>query len=352
MLALSAPMRRGALATAIGETYRDIVKDGVLAPFVTFTRASTATRYNSAGLLETVAANAPRLDYDPASETRENLLTYSKNIDNSSWGKVRCSASASGEFWRITEDTTAAASHGITKTAIPAAVGTVATVSLKVKKSSARNFGFWVGSNAGNPTDGYRKVINLSTGTVSDGVVNGTGMTEVGTAVVEYDAETWLVSTTMQIGSGGTGFGLYLCIVSGTTVASMFYTGDGISSVEIAGPQLEYGHAATDYIPTGVLERGADIFTDESVSFVGASSRVSPGVYRILSDGTYSLANLTTSLVPGRSYEAQYTIDSVAVVGNGIATEPVLPVTPPATVGTHRVQFTATTGNFGLKRAS
>ncbi len=38
---------------------------GVLDPRISFTRASTATRFNSAGVLETVAANMPRFDYDP-----------------------------------------------------------------------------------------------------------------------------------------------------------------------------------------------------------------------------------------------------------------------------------------------
>ena len=34
-------------------------------PLLTFTRSTTATRVNAAGLIETVAANVPRIDYDP-----------------------------------------------------------------------------------------------------------------------------------------------------------------------------------------------------------------------------------------------------------------------------------------------
>jgi hypothetical protein len=54
-----------------------------LDPRITFTRASTATRTNSSGLIETVAINAPRFDYDPVTlaplgllieEQRTNLL--------------------------------------------------------------------------------------------------------------------------------------------------------------------------------------------------------------------------------------------------------------------------------------
>jgi hypothetical protein len=57
---------------------------GTMPPGGTFSRASAATRVNAAGLLETVAANVPRLDYDPVTlacrgylteETSANMLT-------------------------------------------------------------------------------------------------------------------------------------------------------------------------------------------------------------------------------------------------------------------------------------
>ncbi len=41
---------------------------------LTFTRASTATRFNSAGQLETVASGAPRIDYDPVTRAKRGLL--------------------------------------------------------------------------------------------------------------------------------------------------------------------------------------------------------------------------------------------------------------------------------------
>ncbi len=60
-----------------------------------FTRATTATRVNSAGTVASVATGVPRLDYrvgqgcphilvEPA---RENKLTYSQDIDNADWAK-------------------------------------------------------------------------------------------------------------------------------------------------------------------------------------------------------------------------------------------------------------------------
>lgn len=66
-------------------------------PRVTFARPSAvATRTNSSGLIETIAANVPRITYDPITlackgllleEQRTNLLAYSEQLDNAIWTK-------------------------------------------------------------------------------------------------------------------------------------------------------------------------------------------------------------------------------------------------------------------------
>jgi hypothetical protein len=71
---------------------------------ITFTRASTATRVNARGLVETLAANMPRFDFDPVTlacrgllveEQRTNLLTYSEQFDHANWGaKINCTVTA------------------------------------------------------------------------------------------------------------------------------------------------------------------------------------------------------------------------------------------------------------------
>ncbi len=64
---------------------------------ISFTRAGVATRVNSSGLIENVAANTPRFDYDPVTlqpkgllieESRTNVLTYSERIDTAPWVNV------------------------------------------------------------------------------------------------------------------------------------------------------------------------------------------------------------------------------------------------------------------------
>lgn len=69
--------------------------DGVLDSRVTFTRASSGTRINSAGVLVTETTNAPRFDYDPVTlackgllieEARTNVVSSSSN--SSTFSKV------------------------------------------------------------------------------------------------------------------------------------------------------------------------------------------------------------------------------------------------------------------------
>jgi hypothetical protein len=65
----------------------------VLDPLITFTRASTATYFNSAGVMQTAATNAPRWDYDPVTlalrgllieEARTNVLLNSATLGTQS----------------------------------------------------------------------------------------------------------------------------------------------------------------------------------------------------------------------------------------------------------------------------
>ncbi|MCG2585520.1 hypothetical protein [Massilia sp. TS11] len=49
---------------------------------------ATATRWNSAGQLETCAANDLRFDHDPTTLLYENVFLYSEQLDNSYWGKT------------------------------------------------------------------------------------------------------------------------------------------------------------------------------------------------------------------------------------------------------------------------
>jgi len=89
---LTAPPVMPAIQTSLD---LDFSKMANLDSRITFTRASTATRVNSKGLIETVGVNVPRFDYNPLNleckgllleESRTNLMTYSDFTD-AQWGE-------------------------------------------------------------------------------------------------------------------------------------------------------------------------------------------------------------------------------------------------------------------------
>jgi hypothetical protein len=106
----------------------DFANSKIVDPRITFTRASTATRTNEKGLLETVASGAPRIDYDPVTlackgllveEERTNLLTYSEQFDNAAWAKGGASILANAAIApdgnmtadKLVENTAASTAH-------------------------------------------------------------------------------------------------------------------------------------------------------------------------------------------------------------------------------------------------
>jgi len=79
---------------------------------MTVTRATTATRVNSAGLIESVASNVPRLDYSNGTcpsilvePQRTNLLTYSSDFTNG-WYAYLGSISATANYGIAPDGTT------------------------------------------------------------------------------------------------------------------------------------------------------------------------------------------------------------------------------------------------------
>ena len=76
---------------------KPLTTDGQLA----FTRSTTATRVNSAGLIEASAINVPRLDYTNSTcpklllePQRANSATYSEQFDNAAWLKTNATVTA------------------------------------------------------------------------------------------------------------------------------------------------------------------------------------------------------------------------------------------------------------------
>lgn len=117
----------------------------------------------------------------------------------------------------------------------------------------------------------------------------------------------------------------------------------------------KYGSDAHVYIPgPGIPILGPELFIEPSVTFVGESSRVSSGVYRLYSSaGAYSLISNIGLCTSGKQYVVSFLVDSVTTAGSGISIESAITATLPSTIGSSTALVTASiNGSLGLKRAA
>lgn len=98
------------------------------------------------------------------------------------------------------------------------------------------------------------------------------------------------------------------------------------------------------------LARGPEIFSDSTVSLLGESVRISPGVYRVYSSaGAYS--GVSIPITPNTWYEISLTVDAAAATGGGLVVES---VQNPSTTTTGRKAYLvfSTIGAVVLKRGA
>lgn len=230
-------------------------------------RATNATRVNSAGLIETVSANVPRLDYSNSTcpsilvePQRTNLFSYSEQFDNSFWTKfsstitVNETTAPDGTTTadKLVEDNTNA-NHLIQQTIV--ASNTSYTFSVFAKKAE-RN---WVVLRSVNASfQNVKAWFNIDTGTIGT-LQNGatTKITNVGNGWYKLE---------MTIPSFSTGFEFRISVSTGDGVDS--YLGTTGNGVYIWGAQLESGSYATSYIPTtsASVTRNADVISDSAIT--------------------------------------------------------------------------------------
>lgn len=226
-----------------GKLYSVIPSDG--SGDLSVTRATTATRVNSAGLVESMGNNIPRLDYSNGTcpsilvePQRTNLLTYSSSFDNAAY-------SSSG-----TGTVTVTANYGI------APDGTTSADRIQITRGStyqerfqrpsttigqSYTLSFWAKSLSGTPT--------LYTA-FNNGYVNEITFT---TEWVRYEY-------TYTAASASSGFNL----ITWTNLAGTSASAD----ILVWGAQLEAGSYATSYIPTtsASVTRNADVISKTGIS--------------------------------------------------------------------------------------
>jgi hypothetical protein len=276
MTALRFPHRQTASPSPATLALDFIGRGDTLDPRITFSRTATATRFNSAGTLESVAINGPRFDYNPATlaargllieEQRTNLLLYSEQIGNAYWGIANStvvSDSVIAPDGALTGDTlianTSNAEHNIDSASISITSGTTYTFTAYVKAAGLPDIGlrFTVGSLWGGASPQVRfNLVNLTATTIG-GTPASSSITNAGNGWYRIQMSVAATNT----GSASARFQL----MSG---ANNVFAGDGTSGVYIWGAQLEAGAFQTSYIPTvaSQVTRTADVASMTGTNF-------------------------------------------------------------------------------------
>ena len=153
-----------------------------------FTRASSATVVNKAGLIETVGSGEPRIDFKDDAKgalklepTRSNNYTYSEDFSQSTWNKINVNVSSNAVISpdgtlnasKIMSNATAAQAVIIYDNSIPNGnVGSEFTISCYFKASEVEwvQLFFGSGSVVGGNLYANFNIVNGTLGTVSSGL--------------------------------------------------------------------------------------------------------------------------------------------------------------------------------------
>jgi len=210
-----------------------------------FTRASTATRVNKDGLIDTVASGVPRLEYpiingvvgDTPSlllePSRTNLVTYSEDFSQSYYTKSNCTITSNSiispdgtqNASKITEDSTFN-NHRIS---INGFTGSGTHTISVFAKANSRNW--LLIRNASN--NAWFDVLNGYVGSVQSGTGN-----------IEYYGNGWYKCSVTMSSLSTPAFGI------ADNNDSYTYQGNGTGNLYIWGTQVEVSDYPTSYIPT------------------------------------------------------------------------------------------------------
>ena len=211
------------------------------ASLVTFTRASSGTFTDSAGLIKTATTNEPRFDHNPTTgeslgllveEQRTNLLVRSEEFDNAGWTKDNASITTNtttAPDGTITADTYSGTSTSGVRQSVTLTSGTVYTISFYVKSAGLGNNGFRL-------------------------IIDGTQPSSNFTATSDWQRFTFTATSANT--------GLRTCgIIRNSLNAAI--------DVFIWGAQLEVGAFPTSYIPTttATVTRAADVASITGTNF-------------------------------------------------------------------------------------
>jgi hypothetical protein len=255
---------------------------------MTVVRATTATRVNSAGLIESMAINVPRLDYTGGGcpsilvePLRTNVILQSETFDNASWQKS------------VVGINTSIGTSGIESNVANAPSGTLTADRVNFNPQIDLDLGLNQLYASAVATQSF----------VSSIYVKGEGSNigkqirlrikrSLGGSFVTVDTTITLTSDWVRITSSA------LTLLALNTGVQYIISSNDATNALIWGAQLEQGSNATSYIPTTIsaLARNADVISKTGISsligqtegtiFVEANLTANTEQRRIITIGT------------------------------------------------------------------
>jgi len=230
-------------------------------------RATTATRVNSAGLIESVAINVPRLDYTGGGcpsilvePERTNRLLRSEEF-NLTWVTILAN---------VTTNTTTAPNNTVTadKLVATAVSGTHLILQIAAGSVNGTTVTFSVFVQAAGLTR-IQFVNNATGGGQADFILSGAGTATVVTGVsanIENYGNGWYrcIMTYTPTTTGNFNIQIRLADSSG----NVSFTGNAVDGVSLWGAQIEEGTKPSSYIPTttAAVTRNADVISKTGIS--------------------------------------------------------------------------------------
>lgn len=308
-------------AYKVSKLYSIVPSDGT--GDMTFSRTGdTATRVNSAGLIETVLANKPRLDYLGTTcpkllieSQRTNLALYSEDFSNASWTTFKAEATVSANTTvapdgnstadSILTSSTANSFHYIQQRTGSATAGTTYTMSCYVKKLGYDYCRLQL-SDAGNGIAIFRfstKTLTLS----STQVVANSGR-------VDEMPNGWFRISFSIIPSTSTAWRWW--IIPLNDAGQDTFTGDITKGLYVWGFQMEVGSYVSSYIPTTTasVTRNADQCYDNSAtSLIGQTEGTIFIDFELNNVGDTDTRNIITLGLFGALYTDRIVISQSAI---------------------------------------
>ena len=260
-----------------------------LDPRITFSRGSIGTRVNRNRLIETVAANQPRFDYDPVTGECKGLLIEESRVN--SWinsGQSNVTGWNTGGV-TLSFDNTVTAPDGTTNTIKCVETNTFTSgkninQSISVTSGTSYTFSIFAKQPENSPLR-YFSILFWNTGFTTYQIVtfdpkNGTVLFNQGgntTFVEKYPNGWWRFGVTATAtATAAVPFNIRFTNSISSSANPPYglggpygnYTGDGSSFLYFYGPQVENGAFMTSFIPTTTaVTRSADLASMTGTNF-------------------------------------------------------------------------------------